>query len=259
MLATSGETLFARYAFPPNHLGHCGPPGSAVLLTAGASGSEAGELRQRAPKFDGAWPYLQLLAAAAGGVDPLESSVVSSYWLGGDLVDQVDRRSFDASVRSAFGGQPGVIERLDRSGVLGVGPTHAFHVFVVYPWIGLLGTGGDVPRSILDTCRVRWGVVESADQDMASVRYRPLTWDGNALGLGAEEHGTFRWQRDGQSFVDDLEPGDQVAMHWDWVCERLDDAQVIELARTTAQQIIQSNSWLAEREPVGAARASRHA
>ncbi|MDQ3591509.1 MAG: DUF6390 family protein, partial [Actinomycetota bacterium] len=35
----SGAALFARYAFPPNELGYCGPEGSEVLLEGGARGN----------------------------------------------------------------------------------------------------------------------------------------------------------------------------------------------------------------------------
>jgi hypothetical protein len=264
----SGETLFARYAFPPNDLGHCGPPGSEVLLAGGSSGMDSFEvdavgvdgadegradegraaLRARAPRFDGAWPYLRLLAAAAGLDDPLDAGVVSAYWLGGALLDRVDPETFTATVGRTFGGQPGVRERLAGTPeVASAGASHAFHVFVVYPWVGLLGAGADVPRSVLDSCRIRWGTVAEVDGETAGVRSRPLVWDGRALSLGAERVETCRWARGTHAFVRALRPGDQVSLHWDWVCDRLDDAQVVELADRTERQLVSTNSWLTGR------------
>ena len=247
MLATGGEAVFARYAFPPNDLGHCGPPGSEVLLAAGSGAAAGPDVAERAAAFDGAWPYLRLLAAVAGSGE-LDAAVVSAYWLGGGLVDQVDVDEFAATVLLDFAGQPGVADRLAAApGLLTPGPSHAFHVFVVYPWVSLLGSGGDVPRRVLDSCRVRWGTVESVDGETLAVRARPLTWDGAALSLGEGQLQTARWSRDEHAFVTEPRPGDQVSLHWDWVCDRLDDAQVAAVATTTERQLWRVNRWLAAR------------
>lgn len=248
MARSPGEALFARYAFPPNELGHCGPPGAEVLLAGGAPGGDAGQLRPRLEQFEGAWPYLQLLAGTAGVDDALDPDVVAAYWLGGELLDRVDPAAFVAAVRRGFGGQPGVRERLAELPEGGaVSANHVFHVFVVYPWVGLLGSASDVPRSVLDSCRVRWGTVVAVDGESAGVRSRPLTWDGVALGLGPERLEMCRWTREQQSFVPDLRPGDQVSLHWNWVCARLDDDQFGELAERTRRQLTLTNEWLTRR------------
>ncbi|PRC46594.1 hypothetical protein C6A85_89300, partial [Mycobacterium sp. ITM-2017-0098] len=80
-----GHALFARYAFPPNELGYCGPPGTGTL-----PGGDAGHLADYAREFDGAWPYLSAIAHATGTPDPLDEEVVRSYWVGGPLLDRVD-------------------------------------------------------------------------------------------------------------------------------------------------------------------------
>lgn len=253
MAAHLGEAMFARYAFPPNDLGHCGPPGAELLLERGASGLSDPEVRARAPQFDGAWPYLRLLAATAGVDDPLDAGVVSAYWLGGELLDRVAPAALTAAVSLGFGGQPGVRERLAQTpDVASAGASHAFHVFVVYPWVGLLGSPSDVPRSVLDSCRVRWGTVESVGGETAGVRSAPLTWDGTALGLGAERVETCAWTRGRHAFVRELRPGDQVSLHWDWVCDRLSEEQGAELAHRTQRQLNSTNTWLSTRtSPTG--------
>lgn len=125
------------------------------------------------------------------------------------------------------------------------GATHAFHVFVVYPWVGLLGSGGDVARSV--QCRVRWGTVESVDGEHARVRCPWLGWDGRELALAEERVSTCRWARGEHTFVADLRPGDVVAMHWDWICDRLDPAGLAALTESTARQLSATNIWLANR------------
>ena len=244
----SGEALFARYAYPPNELGHCGPPGADVLLAGGASGGTDAVLRDRAPKFDGAWLYLRLLAATAGVEDTLDAQVVAAYWLGGPLLDRVDPLALTAAVGAGFGSQPGVPERIAQTpDVAAAGASHAFHVFVVYPWVGLLGSASDVPRSVLDRCRVRWGTVEWVHGESAGVRSRPLTWDGTELGLGDDRMETCCWTKGRHAFVRQLRPGDQVSLHWDWVCDRVSDDQVAELADRTQRQLTSTNTWLASR------------
>jgi hypothetical protein len=248
MALTPGEALFARYAFPPNDLGHCGPPGAELLL-AGAAGDDDRDLRTRLEQFVGAWPYLDLLAGTMGVGDGLHPDVVSAYWLGGALLDRVEPAAVLAAVGRRFGAQPGVRDRLAAlADAPAARPDHLFHVFVVYPWVGLLGAAGDVPRSVLDSCRVRWGTVVRVEGESAGVWSRSLTWDGGALGLDAGQVEDCRWSRGRHAFVRELRPGDQVSLHWNWVCDRLDDDRVAELSARTHAQLTTTNAWLARRD-----------
>ncbi|GAA0912374.1 DUF6390 family protein [Virgisporangium aurantiacum] len=256
---TRGDVLFARYAFPPNALGYCGPDDPDVLLRhATSAGEPADEIARRARLFDGAWVYLELIAAAAGIPDPMDARVVEAYWIGNDLLDAVDPDVFLATLRQRFAGQlGGPIARRWRS----MPPAHAlahhsFHVFAVYPWTGLLtaASGGraGTALSVLDNCRIRWGTVTGPEtgpgtgpvtgpvtgEDGARVRVRsrPLTWDGRRLGLGADRIESVRWSTAGISRPPPA-TGDLVACHWDWVCDRLTPAQVAQLDARTEHQL----------------------
>jgi hypothetical protein len=79
--APSGPVLFARYAFPPNHHGYCGPADTLAFFQQGVDGGDDG-LRAMAKEFAGAWPYLELIAHGTGLVDPLDRRVVDAYWVG---------------------------------------------------------------------------------------------------------------------------------------------------------------------------------
>ena len=81
--------LFVRYAFAPNELGYCGPSDSQELLGYGANGVVDRGLTAMARQFDGAWPYLELIAGAVGISDPLDHRVVEAYWVGNPLLDRV--------------------------------------------------------------------------------------------------------------------------------------------------------------------------
>src|ERR1039458_5353739 len=86
-----GPLLFARYAYPPNALGYCGPGDSQSLLELGADPGSVGNdegLRRLARRFEGAWPYVELIAAANRIEDPLDLRVVEAYWIGNELLDR---------------------------------------------------------------------------------------------------------------------------------------------------------------------------
>lgn len=232
IILTSGPALFSRYAFPPNSLGYCGPTDTSLLAELVAAGDAANqELREVATAFAGAWPYLQLIGRAAGH-DALDIAVVEAYWLGNSLLDRVDLltwgNSSDDRFRSRAGWEWDKIEDALNAGGL---PNHAFHVFCVYPWVGLLRSGAvEQALQVLDRCRIRWGqVVGTLEEGRVLVSSAPLTWDGELLSVGEEQLETVSVSIDpGAASV---ETGDLVALHWDYVCDRISRSQLGHLKR----------------------------
>ncbi len=243
-MPASGPVVFARYAYPPNELGYCGPEGADKLLEHGSSGRDDGDIAARARQFEGAWLYLQLIAAAAGIDDPLDDRVVSAYWIGNDLLDSVKPADFLKMLARLKGQVGGFWDKLVPADIELVRPHHSFQVFAVYPWAGLLGSAGGAALSVLDQCRIRWGEVERIEGERASVRSRPLTWDGYQLELGSEQMESVRWSVDGLSLTAELARGDAVALHWDWVCDRLGEADQRALEAISAGQLDLANRYL---------------
>ncbi|HET6953972.1 MAG TPA: DUF6390 family protein [Acidimicrobiales bacterium] len=237
-----GPARFARFALPPNLLGYCGPHDGAALFEYGASGVVDGGLRSLARAFDGAWPYLELIAGAHGIADPLDGRVIDAYWLGGPLLDRVPLALAGRSLDDRFRRRAGPAWRAMAGSLTpGTRLSHGFHVMSVYPWVGLLRSGAvDQPLHVLDRCRIRWGRVVAGGADEVTVRTRLLTWDGARLGLGDPVTERARRGRDGVTLVD-LGPGDDVALHWDWVCERLDRRRLAHLRGDTARQLAAVN------------------
>jgi len=235
-----GPLLFARFAYPPNALGYCGPGDSRALLDYAATDSVDGGLRELARGFEGAWPYLQLIAAGNGIADPLDRRVVEAYWLGNGLLDRVPPSLLAATLEERF--HP--VAMRDTENVvdavrLGAVPHHDFHVFSVYPWVGMLRRGNvDAPLTVLDRCRIRWGEVESLCGDALLVRSRPLAWRDGRLTLDVPRVEQVTWR----GLLDTPEPGDAVAMHWDWACLRLGAAQLRSLKAQTARQLAVANA-----------------
>ena len=131
----SGPILFARYAFAPNHLGLCGPDDWQALLGYGSTGSDDRALRELARGFEGAYPYLRLIAESAGIADPLDRRVVEAYWIGSPLSDGVPADAMRRSLEERFRPRVDAHEwrHLAAKPADGARPTHAFHVMDVFP------------------------------------------------------------------------------------------------------------------------------
>lgn len=235
----AGALRFARYAYPPNELGYCGPDASRQMLEQVAARVADPDLRRLIRGFEGAWPYLELIAEANGIADPLDDRVVEAYWLGNRLLDRVTPTFLGESMRSRFRDRAGGSwDRLAEAVCTGALPHHAFHVFGVYPWVGLLRSGRTTePLRVLDRCRVRWGRVVALGEETAVVRSRPLAWDGRVLGLGEPIEETALVSSDGLDLAGPLAVGDWCSLHWEWVCERLDAAALGRLRRYTLAQL----------------------
>jgi hypothetical protein len=258
----SGPVLFARYAFGPNRLGLCGPEdwrsmlelGAAALVSAEDEGPSAKQvleidrgLRDLAAGFEGAYPYLELIAAANGIEDPLDLRVVDAYWIGNALSDRVDPVLMTKSIDARFRAQLPVEtwKWLQTKPEAGARPTHAFHVFDVFPMVGTQRQGSVANAvGLMDTCRIRWGRVQEIAGDSLVVNAVPLGLFDGKLALVEPRVQTVKRWLDGSGFVADVEVGDVVSLHWDWACEVLDPARLQALQHRTVAQLELANQTL---------------
>jgi Family of unknown function (DUF6390) len=219
---SAGHALFARYAYPPNELGYCGPTDGG-----GASG-----LASHAKEFDGAWPYLAAIADAVGASDPLDEDVVRSYWVGGPSLAEVDPTGLLNRLRTAFKGQVGgLLEAVHAtSGVLA---HHSFHVFVVYPWVRFLDRDPATALGVMQDCRIRWGTVESVDGEQAVIASRALRLADGALTLGDPRPERLQWKKGELSLAPAPALGSIVAAHWSWACGTLSEDETLALESAT--------------------------
>ncbi|MDH3606594.1 MAG: DUF6390 family protein [Acidimicrobiia bacterium] len=226
----NGPQTFIRYAYPPNHLGYCGPGDAGALIEYGQAGQTDQGLHQLINAFDGAYPYLELIAHSAGIADPLDRRVVEAYWLGNGLLSAVTMPTLGTSMDDRFRSRTGrnwdhVAEAVWAGGL----PHHSFHVFAVYPWAGLLRGGRiEEPLKVLDGCTIRWGRVLRAEDSGPIVEIAPLEWSGGGLAFGSDHE-----EQVVASPFQPVEPGDWVSVHWNRVCGRLTDDQVRHLRAIT--------------------------
>jgi Family of unknown function (DUF6390) len=236
----SGPVLFARYAFPPNHHGYCGPADNEAFFQYGVAGFDDGGLRAMAREFAGAWPYLELIAHSTGLADPLDRRVVEAYWVGSSRLDEIGVRAVGNSMEDRFRFKSGPRFSSLAEGVLAGGvPHHSFAVFCIYPWVGLLGDDRRAAQAltVLDRCRIRWGRVIDVRGDQVVVESRPLTWDGRRLDYGTPEIETAVRSINGVGMVSGLTVGDRVSLHWEWICDRLTESQLRALRHYTDRHL----------------------
>jgi hypothetical protein len=246
----SGPTLFARYAYPPNERGSCGPPQHRILFEYSIADSDDPGLLQLARQFSGAWPYLEFIAGVSGIDDPLDHRVVEAYWLGNPLLDRIDLVTVGNALMDRYRRQMGRswthLAEVIPSGVV---PTHAFHVFQVYPWVGLLGNGRGEPLEVLQKCRIRWGQVVHTGVDQVTVRSRPLRYEDGRVSLGEPALEVVTSGLGGVGPAVALRPGEWVGLHWGWVCDRLTVRQLESLQRLTRRHLTIANDQLAHSGP----------
>ncbi len=242
----SGPVLFARYAYGPNRYGYCGPDDADELIEAGVAGQDR-VLRELAGKFEGAYPYLALIAESNGLADPLDRRVVEAYWLGNSLLTGVPAEALGASLDGRFRPRLRAADWrwLATKPLRGARPVHAFHVLDVFPRVGLI-RGGQIDGilEVIDSCRIRWGrVLERIGDQLVVSATRLRLVDGR---LTRTEPGIERVQawRDATGFIDVPDPGDVVSIHWSWACDRLDARQLMNLMTWTDRQLAIANQTI---------------
>lgn len=239
-----GPLLFARYAYGPNRLGLCGPDDAASLFGETTEGGDERQVRELARGFEGAYPYLELIARANGVPDPLSARVVEGYWLGGPMVEAVTPNQLAESMRTRFRPRlrAKVFRELRDAAPAGSKPVHAFHVLDVFPKVGLMRSeqAAHVVET-MDSCRVRWGRVLERAGDELAVRAVPLALVGGKLALGEPRIERITAFRDGRGFIGDVAPGDVVSIHWNWACEVLDPLRLERLIATTRRELAIAN------------------
>lgn len=268
-----GPLLFARFALPPNRLGYCGGEEAASLLQHLEVGVVDEDLLRQCRDFEGAYPYLRLIAESAGVADPLDRTVVESYWLGGPALAAASGDRFAAHLAARF--RPRTPSRewpwLASKPAGGALPHHSFHVLEVLPRVGLLRGGIPAPLvPALEQCLVRVARVVAVESDTLRVRAARLVPQDGHLELvdgrdvlqdnelqAAELQGEdslreellqgeelVAWRANGTPLVPDPRPGDTVALHWGWACDRLTAAQAARLLRVTRASVARANETI---------------
>jgi hypothetical protein len=247
-LTAAGALLFGKYAFPPNQLGYCGPDDHPALLQYVAQRTVDRGLVELERRFEGAYPYLCLIAEANGVADPFDERVVEAYWIGNQLLERVEARPMHESLRARFAPRMKSAEfgwlasKLEH----GARPHHNFHVFDVYVRAGLMKDerAARIAVDTMDACRVSWGRVQAIEADTLLVERQPLVLSGGKLALGAAESTRVTRQSGGQGLIGQVADGDDLSIHWSWACDRLDERRLALLRANTDRYLGLANLTL---------------
>ncbi len=243
----SGALLFGHYAFPPNRLGYCGPDDHQALFEYVVERRTDGGLLELERRFEGAFPYLRLIALANQIADPFDRRVVEAYWLGNRYLDAVDAASLYTSLSDRFKQRatPSNFSWLISKLELGAKPHHNFHVFDVYTSAGLMrDERATISLEHMDACRISWGQVISAEGAELVVARASLALRDGKLALAEPTPMRVLRQQGGRGFADQVIPGAYVALHWNWVCQELAPGALARLQFETHRSLALANRTL---------------
>jgi uncharacterized protein DUF6390 len=233
---------FIRYAFMPNRLRYCGGDDNRTLFEYGIEQTVDGGLPSLLRRFTGALPYLQLIARANTIADPFDTRVVEAYWIGNDLLQEVEVRQLYEHLAERFARQ---MQGRTRELILGKAPAgarphHSFHVLDIHSRLGEL----EHSLATLDNCRVSWGQVVSVESGELVVNRIPLLLRAGKLALADPIPERITRQVEGRGFTDHAQPGDWVSIHWGWACEVLTTVQLASLEQFTRANLAIANQTL---------------
>lgn len=243
----AGPLRFARYAFMPNRLGYCGGDDNQALFEYGLCKQVDHGLLQLERRFEGAYPYLQLIARANGIADPFDARVVEAYWIGNELLEGVDVTAMYTALDERFKprARPREWRWLAAKAPARAFAHHSFHVLEVYPRIGTMRAEAvDHLLHTMEQCRIRWGRVEAVLGPDLLVEVQPLALRDGKLRLEPPVKETVHRWVDGRGFVDAARPGNWVAIHWGWACDTLTPRQRASLEHYTRWHLALCNETL---------------
>ena len=256
-----GALLAARYAFMPNKLRYCGGDKNSEIFDYVAESASDQGLKELLKEFATMYPYLKLIAAANKIANPFDYQVVEAYWLGNDLLNNVDLKNFyrylvdEQKLKKQF--KPKLLEKVFGKIALGAKPHHSWHVFNIpkrtghYPIEHTLKT--------MDQCRIAaakikktkilplpegewhevlmgWEKIKNTKTEFVDnilIEYQPLVIKNNKLELGDWTEKEVWSELNDKSFIKAPKAGDWVAIHWDWACDYLTATQLNNLQKWT--------------------------
>ncbi|MBU1165126.1 hypothetical protein KKA15_06240 [Patescibacteria group bacterium] len=234
----------ARYAYMPNRLRYCGGDKNFDLFEYVTNQQTDEGLKEILHDFATLDPYLKLIAQSSNIKDQFDKKVIEAYWIGNDLLDKVkvsklyrhlvDEHDMKKKLK------PEIWQQVEVVLPAGAKPHHSFHVFNIPKRSGNYPVEHTI--STMDECRISWGkIIKGPKAQKITVKYQPLVYQNNQFALGEEIEKEVLYQNEDKSFVSDLEVGDTIAMHWSWVCEKLNPQQVNNLNKWTNYHISLKN------------------
>jgi len=243
IMNVDGLLRCSRYAFGPNRLHYCGPDANQELFSYIDNEVVDPGLENLLKAFRTMYPYLRMIADANHVRDAFDDRVVEAYWIGNSLLKNVETNTFYDHLRyeQQLGKRMGweEVTKLGEKIVRGAVPHHSFHVLDVWRRTGNLDQAHTL--SSMDSCRISWGKVLTADGPKITVATEPLIRQGDLLALGPIVNKTIARSLGAELDIENLQPGQIITVHWDVPCEVITPAQATILKRLTLNHIRLAN------------------
>ena len=232
-----GLKIASIYGLKPHELGFCGPQIAVKqqILRGFILGRVSNnEVRVVLQKFEGAYPYYQLIASNNGIADPFDENVVRAYWIGNELLDKVNIQDLRRTIIEKFS-YPGLLPKeiaVEKAQAIleNAKPHHSLHVYVIGSVTGKVDLND---LSAKDLCRVSWGKVLEIKDKKIVVEYQPIVGD-KVLQLGEAKKKEVLWDKE---ILPSVKINDQISFHWNLAIQILTAEDIKNLQKYTFQNI----------------------
>ena len=201
--------LTSRFSLPPNSLGYCGRNSATEKLKKCVIQGKCDGVAKEITKFIVLYPYLKTIAKMAK-LSFTSYDVVECFWLGNNLLKKANLSHYDLLLKNFVkqGVPAWLIDELKKRKPKKFIPFHLFQILHV----GVGRAGGAVPFNLdsITNCMVRWGKVDSINENTAKITLNSLEKKKGkySLVLVKETHSFIL------EFLPNLKIGDTVAVHW---------------------------------------------
>ncbi len=236
----------SRYAFGPNRLHYCGPDASSEIAEHIKHSESDPALAALLAQFQTMYPYLKKIAEANRIENPFDVRVVEAYWIGSDLLENVEKKDFyehlvdDHKIDKRIGKKSFalVADKIGKGAV----PHHSFHVLDIWKRTGHVAK----PHTIesMASCIVSWGVVKKTDGMFLEVETEPLVYEVGKLALGAPMIQKIARGLGAPIDIDEAKTGDIITIHWGVPCEVITKKQAAMLRKYTLRHIALANETI---------------
>lgn len=232
-----GLKLATVYGLMPHEMGFCGPQLAASqrilrgFLVGKNSSKEAQDVLE---KFEGAYPYYQLIAQSNEIDDPFDERVVRAYWIGSELLDNVSISDLRQTVIEKFS-YPGLLSKeiaQEKAEAIPnqAKPHHSFHVYIIGSVTGVIDLSD---LGLKNLCRVSWGKVLEIKDDNILMEYQSVSGE-KELKLGEKKTKNITWDKD---VLPELKIGDWISTHWNLAVQILSEDDIKNLEKYTLLNI----------------------
>lgn len=236
----------SRYAFGPNRLHYCGPDKNREIFSyINEEVSDEG-LTGLLKQFETMYPYLRHIAEANSIKDPFDSRVVEAYWLGNNLLLNVEKQQFHKHLVDGLHLKKKLdvrsFELVEDKIAEGAVPHHSFHVLDIWRRTGHVEKEHTLES--MDECRVSAGVITKVSGPFIEVQREPLVYIGGKLLLGEPVIKKLVRRLESEYDIEQLAVGDIVSIHWSVICEKISAQQATTLKKYTLKHIALANQTL---------------